>query len=93
MSLTALFAVCILSIDFMIYFFFKLLYGEKKKRVVRRLPPEYYNNVSPIRSSKSSPLYSVPARKSEPAQAKRVITMRVRHPSPARVALRGVTNH
>lgn len=47
MSLTAFFAVCILSIDFMIYFFFKLLYAEKKDRVVqRRLPPEYFGDGS-----------------------------------------------
>ncbi|HKD52331.1 MAG TPA: hypothetical protein VKB90_16105, partial [Candidatus Acidoferrum sp.] len=33
------FALCILSIDFKICFFFKLVYGEKRRAKPRRLPP------------------------------------------------------
>ena len=76
MSLTVFFALCIISIDFMIYFFFKLLYGEKKKRVVRRrLPTEYYDeSFSRSRSGKSSPLYEIPAHNNRPA-AKKSLSM------------------
>lgn len=44
------FALCILSIDFKIYFFFKLVYGEKRRAKPRRLPP------FPCPSNHSSPL-------------------------------------
>lgn len=64
MSITAFFAVCILSIDFMIYFFFKLVYAEKRRAKPRRLPPEYYDDeFSACRRSESSPAQLVPARK------------------------------
>jgi hypothetical protein len=36
-SLTVFFALCVLGADFMIYFFFKLLYGEKYRTRPRRL--------------------------------------------------------
>lgn len=84
MSLTAFFAVCILSIDFMIYFFFKLIYAEKKDRVVhRRLPPEYYSDVSlASRRSKGSSPYPVRAHKSQQPNAKRILTMAAGRDSP-----------
>lgn len=76
MSLTVFFALCILGIDFMIYFFFKLVYGEKHGVRSRRLPPGYYDDLSYGRSKgKSSPLYLVPARKNQSTDAKRILSM------------------
>jgi len=63
MSLTVFFALCILGIDFMIYFFFKLVYGEKRRAKRRRLPPGYYNDGLPERRLCS--LCSVAARKAK----------------------------
>jgi hypothetical protein len=50
-SLTVFFALCVLAADFMIYFFFKLLYSEKHRTRPRRLPREYYS-----KEEKTSPL-------------------------------------
>jgi len=58
-SLTVFFALCVLGADFMIYFFFKLLYHERHRTRPRRLPREYYR-----KEEKTSPLYRSPARKS-----------------------------
>jgi hypothetical protein len=60
-SLTVFFALCVLGADFMIYFFFKLLYREKYRTRPRRLPHEYYS-----KEEKTSPVYWSPARKSHP---------------------------
>lgn len=46
MSLTIFLALCILSIDFLIYFFFKLTYAEKHRAKPRRLPREFYTDTS-----------------------------------------------
>lgn len=62
MSLTVFLALCVLGADFMIYFFFKLLYSEKHRTRPRRLPREYYGK----KEEKTSPLYRSPARKSHP---------------------------
>ncbi len=51
MSFTVFFALCILGADFLVYFFFKMAFGEEKRIGRRRLPPEYY---SEIRSSRES---------------------------------------
>jgi len=51
MSFTVFFALCILGADFLIYFFFKMAYDEKKSVGPRRLPPDYY---SETRSSRGS---------------------------------------
>ena len=76
MSITAFFAVCILSIDFMIYFFFKLVYAEKRRAKPRRLPPEYYDDeFSADCRSESSPAQLVPARKNRLARAMSVLSM------------------
>lgn len=77
MSLTVFFAFCILGIDFMIYFFFKLVYGEKRRAKRRRLPPGYCNDGLPERRLCS--LCSVAARKSQAHATKRVLTMPARH--------------
>ena len=37
MSLNALFALCILGIDFMIYAFFQWVYGDKRREIAREL--------------------------------------------------------
>jgi hypothetical protein len=79
MSLTVFFALCILGIDFLIYFFFKLIYGEKHRAHPRRLPPEYYDDsYSGRRKSRSSSLYLVPGKKNDPGRAKGILSM----PSP-----------
>lgn len=41
-NVTVFFALCVLGADFIIYFFFKLLYGEKFQTRLRRLPREPY---------------------------------------------------
>lgn len=63
MSLTVFLAFCVLGVDFMIYFFFKMVYGEKRRIRPRRLPPEYYS-----RKGQTSPLYLVPPREKTAAQ-------------------------
>ena len=84
MSLTVFFAVCILSIDFMIYFFFKLVYGEKRDGKRRRLPPGYYTDDFPSnRRTLPSALHSDPAPKNKPDGPKRVLTMPQKLESPA----------
>lgn len=83
MSITAFFAVCIISIDFMIYFFFKLLYAEKKGRVVqRRLPPEYYSDSSQPSRNNTFPTYGLSRQQRQARNPGRVITMPPRHDSP-----------
>lgn len=37
MSLTVFLALCILGLDFMIYFLFKLLYGDRRSLIARRV--------------------------------------------------------
>jgi hypothetical protein len=64
MSLTVFLALCVLGVDFMIYFFFKIVYGEKHRIRPRRLPADYYR-----RKEQTSPLYLVPARKNRLAEA------------------------
>ena len=61
MSLTVFFALCVLGADFMIYFFFKLLYRERHRTRPRRLPREYYS-----KEEKTSPLDRSPGRESHP---------------------------
>ena len=53
-SITVFLALCILSIDFMIYFFFKLVYGEKRRAKPRRLPSQYYDR-GPRTTSRTNP--------------------------------------
>lgn len=43
MSFTVFYALCILSVDFLIYFFFKLTYSEKVRVRRRHLPRDYYS--------------------------------------------------
>jgi hypothetical protein len=62
--------MCVLGVDFLIYFFFKLLYGEKRRISPRRLPPEYYK-----KNAEASSLYRVPARKDSLAGPARVASM------------------
>lgn len=76
MSITAFYAVCILSIDFLIYFFFKLVYGEKRRAKPRRLPPEYYN---------ASSTHLFPAKKKRPTRTKNIVFL------PSRPQLSGAT--
>jgi hypothetical protein len=76
MSMTVFFALCILGMDFLIYFFFKLVYGEKHRVQLRRLPAEYYNDASTASAKDSpSPLYLVPARKNHPGKSKHTLSM------------------
>jgi hypothetical protein len=70
MSLTVFLAMCVLGVDFLIYFFFKLLYGEKHRIRPHRLPPEYYK-----KNTEASSLYRVPARKDSLQQSGRVVPM------------------
>jgi hypothetical protein len=38
MSFTVFLAICILGCDFLLYFLFQLVYGEKRRKVSRRPP-------------------------------------------------------
>ena len=87
MSLTLFFALCILGIDFMIYFFFKLVYGEKRRVSPRRLPPEFYDDLSYGGRRNKSSLYLVPGRKEQPKSLKRILSM----PTPKRKSIHGAT--
>jgi hypothetical protein len=71
MSLTVFLAMCVLGVDFLIYFFFKLLYSEKHRIRPRRLPPEYYKE-----NAEALSLYRVPARKHSLQQSGRVVPIR-----------------
>jgi hypothetical protein len=68
MSINVFLAVCVLGTDFLIYFLFQLVYGEKRRTRRRRLPSDFYR-----RSEKSFPLYTVPAGKGQVRAAARVI--------------------
>ena len=68
MSYTVFFALCILGLDFLIYFFLKLTYGEKNRVARRHLPREYYSE-----SHFTAPLYRVPTQKNRRSDTKRVI--------------------
>ena len=70
MSLTVFLAMCVLGVDFLIYFFFKLVYSEKHRLRPRRLPPEYYKE-----NSEASRLYRVPARKDRFPGPARVVSL------------------
>jgi len=59
MSLTVFFALCILGADFLVYFFFKLVYGEKKRVGPRRLPSDYYSETRSSRGRGRPALSSV----------------------------------
>jgi hypothetical protein len=63
MGLTVFFALCILGLDFMIYVLFKLLYGDRRSVIARRVAAQ-----REAARAESSGLYLVPARKNVPAQ-------------------------
>jgi hypothetical protein len=96
MSLTVFLALCVLGVDFMIYFFFKMVYGEKHRNRPRRLPPHFYSKPAqsnyysrPTQSKRekmqTSSVYVVPAPKSRLSQRGRVIPMR--RPAPTQTRL------
>ena len=76
MSITVFYALCILSIDFMIYFFCKLTYGEKRRAKPRRLSSEYYDRGprTNCTTNPSSP-HLISSRKTHSSAANRVLTM------------------
>ncbi|HET8922337.1 MAG TPA: hypothetical protein VFN26_04995 [Candidatus Acidoferrum sp.] len=86
MSLTVFLALCVLGVDIMIYFFFKLVYGERHRNRPRRSPPHFYSRPAQSKREKmqTSSVYVVPAPKSRLSQAGRVIPMRQPNPAQTR---------
>ncbi|HVH70570.1 MAG TPA: hypothetical protein VNB49_05605 [Candidatus Dormibacteraeota bacterium] len=74
MSLTVFFAMCILGVDFLIYFFCKTLYTEKHRTRPRRLPAHYYSG-----EQQRFELYRAPARKAR-LSGGRVLSLPERSP-------------
>jgi hypothetical protein len=63
MSLTVFLALCILGLDFMIYVLFKLLYGDRRSVIARRVAAQ-----REAARAEASGLFLVPARKTAPAR-------------------------
>jgi hypothetical protein len=63
MSLTVFLALCILGLDFMIYVLFKLLYGDRRSVVARRVAAQ-----REAARAEAAGLTFVPATKNVPAQ-------------------------
>jgi hypothetical protein len=63
MGLTVFFALCILGLDFMIYVLFKLLYGDRRSVIARRVAAQ-----REAARAEAAGLIFVPARKNVPAQ-------------------------
>jgi hypothetical protein len=83
MSINVFLAFCVLGADFLIYFLFQLVYGEKRRTRRRRLPSDFYR-----RPEKSSSPYTVSARKGQVRAAARVIKMPGFSPRNTAVSLR-----
>ena len=62
MSLTVFLALCVLGLDFMIYVLFKLLYGDRRSVIARRVAAQ-----REAARAEASGLFLVPARKTAPA--------------------------
>jgi hypothetical protein len=63
MSLNVFLALCILGLDFMIYVLFKLLYGDRRSVIARRVAAQ-----REAARAEAAGLIFVPARKNAPAQ-------------------------
>lgn len=58
MSLTVFLALCILGLDFMIYVLFKLIYGDRRSAIARRVAEQ-----RKAAKAEASGLFLVPAKK------------------------------
>jgi hypothetical protein len=76
MSLTVFLALCILGLDFMIYVLFKLLYGDRRSVIARRVAAQ-----REAARAEASGLIFFPARKNVPAQQGPEISPGSRAPS------------
>jgi len=63
MSLTIFLALCILGLDFMIYFLFKLFFGDRRSLIARRVAAH-----REAARAEAAGLIFAPARKSPPAR-------------------------
>jgi len=63
MGLTVFFALCILGLDFMIYVLFKLLYGDRRSVIARRVAAQ-----REAARAEAAGLIFLPARKNAQAQ-------------------------
>jgi hypothetical protein len=66
MSLTVFLAFCILGLAFMIYFLFKLLFGDRRSLIVRRVAAQRKAAEAEAARAEASGLIFVPAEKSTP---------------------------
>ena len=73
MSLTIFLALCILSLDFMIYFLFKLLYGDRRSFIARRVAAE-----REAARAEAGGLTYVPAKKIAPMRMRPNLSTRLR---------------
>ena len=67
MSLTLFLAFCILGLDFMIYVLFKLLFGDRRSLIARRVAAQRRAAEAEATRAEASGLIFVPAEKSAPA--------------------------
>ncbi|HEV3420829.1 MAG TPA: hypothetical protein VG075_11030 [Candidatus Acidoferrum sp.] len=63
MSLTVFLALCVLGLDFMIYVLFKLLYGDRRSVIARRVAEQ-----RKIAQAEAAGLFLVPAKKTVPVR-------------------------
>jgi hypothetical protein len=89
MSLTVFLALCILGLDFMIYVLFKLLYGDRRSVIARRVAAQ-----REAARAEASGLFLVPAKKTAPAreEANRSAGSRVSSTSTRKLFTRGSFN-
>jgi len=66
MSLTVFLAFCILGLDFMIYVLFKLVYGDRRSVIARRVAAQRKAAEAEAARAEASGLIFVPAGKSAP---------------------------
>lgn len=66
MSLTVFLALCILGLDFMIYFLFKLFFGDQRSRIARRVAAQRKAAQAEAARAEASGLIFVPAEKFAP---------------------------
>jgi hypothetical protein len=85
MSLTLFLALCILGLDFMIYVLFKLLYGDRRSVIARRVAAQ-----REAARAEASGLFLVPAKKTAPSHLEpdRSTGARVSSTSPGKLLAR-----
>jgi hypothetical protein len=84
MSLTIFLALCILGLDFMIYFLFKLFFGDRRSLIARRVAAQRKAAQAEAARAEASGLIFIPAEKSahKPQETDRSALPRGSNPKP-----------